>query len=190
MKPAWSRPFLRYLCAALAACLGTPVFAADWQVVLSDAGRKIEIDRASIFDSDRGTKVSWGRVVLGDAEAGKAGYRTVKALNRYDCRNSSFFTIKRVYLDAAERVLREESVADQTPVVVARNSVDERMWREVCKPPGPADLAKIADSASELAAAAVAKAKPAPTMPAPMAQPARTPAPLTKACLLYTSYAA
>lgn len=176
MKPARSRLLLRYLSAALASCLTASAFAADWQVVLSDAGRKIEIDRASIFNSDHGTKVSWGRVVLGDEEAGKAGYRTVKALNRYDCRNSSFFTIKRVYLDTAERVLREESVADQTPVVVAKNSVDERMWREVCKPPGLADLAKIADSASESAAAAVAGNKAVPMMPAPAPQSAKTPA--------------
>ena len=161
------------LAAALLLAAAASARAADWQLVLSDAGRKIEIDRASIFDSDRGTKVSWGRVVLSDAEAEKAGYRTVKALNRYDCRNNSFFTIKRVYLDIDERVLREESVADQNPVVVTKGSVDERMWREVCKPPGVADLAKIADAASQSAAAVNAEPKPVPVMPPVVAAPTK-----------------
>ncbi|TVT52352.1 MAG: carbonic anhydrase [Azoarcus sp. PHD] len=168
------RSSLRHLLLAAALLVSAPADAADWQKVLSDKGRTIEIDRASIFDSDRGTKVSWGRVVLGNEEAAQAGYRTVKALNRYDCRNSSFFTIKRVYLDAAERVLREESVADQTPVVVTRNSVDERMWREVCKPPGLADLEKIADAASQSAAAASAETRPVAAVP-PLVQPPAKP---------------
>ena len=162
------------LASALLLTAAGQAYAADWQKVLSDKGRTIEIDRASIFDSDRGTKVSWGRVVLGNEEAAQAGYRTVKALNRYDCRNNSFFTIKRVYLDAAERVLREESVADQTPVVVAKNSVDERMWREVCKPPGLADLEKIADAASQSAAAASAETRPVAAVP-PLVQPPAKP---------------
>ncbi|MGE0010751.1 MAG: surface-adhesin E family protein [Azoarcus sp.] len=163
------------LATALLLTAAGQAHAADWQKVLSDKGRTIEIDRASIFDSDRGTKVSWGRVVLGSEEATQAGYRTVKALNRYDCRNGSFFTIKRVYLDAAERVLREESVADQTPVVVAKNSVDERMWREVCKPPGIADLEKIAEAASQSAAAASAETRPVVAAPPLVQSPAKPP---------------
>lgn len=37
--------------------------------------------------------------------AAAAGYMTVKALNRYDCRNQTFATIKRVYLDADSTVM-------------------------------------------------------------------------------------
>ncbi|ANQ83981.1 putative carbonic anhydrase [Azoarcus olearius] len=139
--------------------------ADEWQLVLSDRERRVEIDRASIFDSDRGTKVSWGRVVLAPEEARKAGYGTVRALNRYDCMNRSFFTIKRVYLDTAGRVVREEAVTDTSPVMVTRNSVDERMWREVCRPPTVSDLQKVAAAAGRSAA----ETRPVPT---PAAKPA------------------
>lgn len=151
---------LRLIVAALSVPLSlglVPSAVADeWQLVLSDRDRRVEIDRASIFDSDRGTKVSWGRVVLSPDEARKSGYATIRALNRYDCANRSFFTIKRVYLDGAGRVIREEAVTDASPVLVARNSVDERMWREVCRPPTVSDLEKLA-----VAAEAKAKAAPA-----------------------------
>lgn len=154
---------LRLIAAALSMslCLGwMPSAAADeWQLVLSDRDRRVEIDRASIFNSDRGTKVSWGRVVLSPEEARKSGYATIRALNRYDCANRSFFTIKRVYLDSAGRVIREEAVTDTSPVLVARNSVDERMWREVCRPPTVSDLEKVA-AAAEAKAKPVAAAKP------------------------------
>lgn len=156
---------LRLIAAALSVPLSlglVPSAAADeWQLVLSDRDRRVEIDRASIFDSDRGTKVSWGRVVLSPDEASKSGYATIRALNRYDCANRSFFTIKRVYLDSAGRVIREEAVTDTSPVLVARNSVDERMWREVCRPPTVSDLEKVA-----VAAEAKAKAAPAARPPA------------------------
>ena len=53
------------------------VLAADWQTVASDKKRTIELDRASILQSDPGTKVAWGRIVLSDAEAATAGYAAV-----------------------------------------------------------------------------------------------------------------
>jgi carbonic anhydrase len=159
------KPALSILAAVLLVSLVQPVCAADWQLVLSDRNRRVEIDRASIFASDRGTKVSWGRVVLTSEEAASAGYRTIKALNRYDCRNRSFVTVRRAYLDAAENLVREERVADQAPITVARNSVDERMWREVCDPPSAAALQKVADEALRLAAGA-APATPAGASPA------------------------
>lgn len=156
MNSPLSRPALAPFVFALGALAALPpALADDWAVVMRDAGRRVEIDRATIIDSDLGTKVAWGRVVMvSPAEADKAGYTTVKALNRYDCKNRGFFTIKRVYLDADNVVLREETVVDQSAVMVARNSVDERMWREVCRPPSVQDLAKVAEQADRAAAAA------------------------------------
>lgn len=154
------------LAAALLAQPLTAAFAADWQLVLSDRSRRVEIDRGSIFVSDGGTKVSWSRVVLSPTEAAQTGYAAIRALNRYDCRNRSFSTIKRLYLDAASNVVREEEVVDQTPQVVTRNSVDERMWREVCNPPtSAADLQNIANQVATLATASTAAATAAPTAP-------------------------
>ncbi|NMG37554.1 carbonic anhydrase, partial [Azoarcus sp. TTM-91] len=154
MKP------LPLLAAALLLPLTLPAAADDWQLVLSDRDRRIEIDRGTIIDSDRGTKVAWGRIVLSLEESRTAGYTTIKALNRYDCMNRSFLTVKRVFMDSLDRVIREEAAADQEPVAIARNSVDERMWREVCRPPTVSELDKVAQQAARAAApAAPAKAE-------------------------------
>lgn len=162
--------------ALVALMIASPLqvaLAADWQLVLSDRNRRVEIDRGSILTSDRGTKVSWGRVVLANNEVAAAGYATIKALNRYDCQNRTFSTIKRVYLDADDNLVREENVEDQTPLRVTPSSVDERMWREVCGPPSVADLQKVADEVQKLADSmqprleAAAPAAPKASAPAP-----------------------
>ncbi|WP_341643640.1 surface-adhesin E family protein [Thauera sp. SDU_THAU2] len=152
------KPFRPLLLAMLVAMPLQDALAADWQLVLSDRSRRVEIDRASIFSSDRGTKVSWGRVVLGRAEAAASGYATIKALNRYDCQNRTFATVKRVYLDIDDNIVREEPVADAQPLQVTPGSVDERMWREVCGPPSAADIQKVAGEIQKLAGKAVPQA--------------------------------
>jgi carbonic anhydrase len=127
---------MRPLAALLVLAGATSALAADWQTVASDKKRTIELDRASILQSDPGTKVAWGRIVLSEAEAATAGYMTVKALNRYDCKNQTFATIKRVYLDADSAVVKDEKVKVEKDVAVAAGSVDEKLWRDVCKPAG------------------------------------------------------
>ena len=175
------KPSRLLLLAVLIAIPLAQALAADWQLVLSDRNRRVEIDRSSILASDRGTKVSWGRVVLTNEEAAAAGYATIKALNRYDCQNRTFVTVKRVYLDSNEHIVREESVAEQTPLRVTPNSVDERMWREVCTPPSANDLQRIASEVQKLAATQPALAPPvvmppAPSVPAPPGKAALSPA--------------
>ncbi|MDR2260882.1 MAG: carbonic anhydrase family protein [Azoarcus sp.] len=118
-----------FLAVAMTAAAG---HAAEWEKIVDGNGRVVEIDPTGIFNSDHGTKVSWGRIVLGDEEAARVGYRTIKALNRYDCLNRSFTTIKRVYLDGNDNVTREETLPEQAPAMVRRNSVDEQIWRKMC----------------------------------------------------------
>lgn len=154
---------LSLLMAALLA--QAPALAAQWDVVTRDRARVVELDRGSVLPSDPGTKVAWARIVLGDTEVDGAGYASVKALNRYDCNARSFYTTKRVYLDREHNVIREERVAEPRPIQVDAGSVDEQLWREVCKPPGPRDLKKLAEEAGKAAAKAAA---PVPaTVPAP-----------------------
>ena len=146
---------MRPLAALLALVGTTSALAADWQTVASDKKRTIELDRASILQSDPGIKVAWGRIVLSEAEAASAGYTTVKALNRYDCKSQTFATIKRVYLDAESAVLKDEKVKVEKDMPVAAGSVDERLWRDVCKPAGGAnDISQLAKNASKAAQAA------------------------------------
>jgi|APMI01.1.fsa_nt_gi carbonic anhydrase len=146
------RPRMRPLAALLVLAGSTSALAADWQTIASDKKRTIELDRASILQSDPGTKVAWGRIVLSDGEAGTAGYTTVKALNRYDCKRETFATIKRVYLDADSAVIKDEKVKVEKDMPVAAGSVDEKLWRDVCKPAGGvANISQLAKAASKAA---------------------------------------
>ncbi len=169
MKPGF---LFRRLTPLAALVLAAGAFAADsWEVVVRDRDRVVELDRSSIIQSDGGTKVAWGRIVLTPEEAARTGYATIKALNRYDCYNRSFFTIKRVYLDSRQVVLREEAVIDQSPILVARKGVDERLWSEVCRPPTTSELQKVAAEAGKSAETAMPEApageaaKPMPAKP-------------------------
>lgn len=182
--------------------------AADWQLVLSDRTRRVEIDRSSIFASDPGTRVAWGRVVLSESEASSQGFAMIKALNRYDCQNRTFVTVKRVYVDAEDQLVREELLDDnQQPAQPTPSSVDERMWREVCRPGGsssarPAqgsELHRVASEIQRLVAAmdagersqfapdseprvqSVSRAAARPAVPAPVAPAAPIQAPVVVA---------
>jgi carbonic anhydrase len=157
----------RFLPLLMLLLVPSPTPAAEWEPMLRDRSRAVELDRTSVLQSDPGTKVAWGRIVLGSEEVAAAGYASVKALNRYDCAGRSFYTIKRVYLDGDHNVIRDERVVDQRPISVEPGSVDERLWREVCKPPAAKDLKTVAEEAGR--AAAAAKAKAPPPAPAPVA---------------------
>lgn len=114
-----------------------PVHGADWLVVAKDKIRSVELDRASMLASDGGTRVAWGRIVVSDEQAPTMGYKTLNVLNRYDCTNRSFTTVKRVYFSADSTVLREEPVEKPTQTVVRPGTADERFYNEVC-PEAPA----------------------------------------------------
>lgn len=135
--------------------------AADWFHIARDKGRVIDLDRDSVLASDAGTKVAWGRIVLTDEEVESAGYKTIKALNRYDCRSQTFLTVKRVYLDSKGLTVREEPAGTQKPIAIQPGTLDDRFYKEVCKPASLQQLAKIADAAE----AASQRAKPAAPTP-------------------------
>lgn len=119
--------------------------AADWLTVATDPVRSVDIDRASITNSDGGSRVAWGRILLADAQARKAGYKSVRALNRYDCRNRAFEIVKRVYQSDNGDVLREDVIDNPLSTPIRPGTVDERFFNEVCpqapvaqKAPSPA----------------------------------------------------
>ncbi|BAL26088.1 carbonic anhydrase [Azoarcus sp. KH32C] len=154
-------------CALLLALLMPVAGWAEqpWETVVRDRERLVEIDRSSVIQSEGGTKVAWGRIVLTPERAAVEGYAWVKALNRYDCYNRSFYTVKRVYMDERNVVIREDGRGDETPMLAARNSVDERMWQEVCKPPSVGELKKVAAEVAAIAKTADADAKATPMVP-------------------------
>ena len=97
---------------------------SDWQTVVRDRNRSVDLDRASVIDALGGSKVAWARIVLADSETAGAGYAMIKALNRFDCEGRRFVTVRRLYLDSEMRVLREEAVDDPAPRAVVRGGVD------------------------------------------------------------------
>ena len=137
------------LCIALLGLFGAvpPASAADWLHIAREKGRSVDLDRNSVLASDAGTKVAWGRIVLTNDEAASAGYKTIKALNRYDCRSQTFLTVKRVYLDAQGLTVREEPVGTQKPIPIQPGTLDDRFYKQVCKPQSLEQLAQIADAA-------------------------------------------
>ncbi|MDB5813202.1 MAG: eukaryotic-type carbonic anhydrase family protein [Rhodocyclales bacterium] len=149
------RPILRSVLRPILFCaIGilscrASVQAADWLTVASDRVRRVELDRASILPSDAGTKVAWGRIVLSNEQAKAYGYRTVRALNRYDCRSHAFIIVKRVYLSDDDTTLREDKVDAIIPITVKAGTVDDRFFNEVCKPASLNDLRNTAQQATD-----------------------------------------
>jgi carbonic anhydrase len=146
-------PILRLLCILLS-LYSLPAFAAEWATLAHAKGRVFEIDRSSILNADNGAKVAWGRVVLSDAETGAAGYTALRALNRYDCRQQSFSTVKRIYDDADGVEIREEKIDAPVSVPIKPGSMDDRFYQEVCRPVSLEQLRDIATSAQRNAASA------------------------------------
>ncbi|MFA9438904.1 carbonic anhydrase [Uliginosibacterium sp. sgz301328] len=154
---------------ALALLIALPAWSADWMTVASDRLRRVELDRGSVLRAERGARVAWGRIVLSDAQAQLAGYREVRALNRYDCVARTFTIVKRVYFDAGERPIREEGVDSDRPIGIKAGTADDRFFSEVCEvPPQSAanppatvrSLTRLAAQAERRAAGAQNQAKP------------------------------
>lgn len=126
------RTTLGIFLGSFSAFLVLPAQGADWLVVAKDRIRSVELDRSSIIDSDGGTRVAWGRIVVSESQVSATGYKTIRVLNRYDCNNRSFTTVKRVYFSSDERVLKEEPAEDSRPNTVRPGTADERFYNEVC----------------------------------------------------------
>lgn len=130
------------------------VQADDWVSVAHDTLRTVEIDLSSITPSDRDSKVAWGRIVLSDPQADRAGYKSVRALNRYDCANRSFVIVKRIYLAADGSTLHEENIDDSKATPVRPGTVDERFFKTICPAPKKTNLHALAREAERRAAQA------------------------------------
>ncbi len=150
-NPSILKPTL--ICIAMSCAFGAAQ-AADWHTVGTERGKTIEIDRDSVLRAENGKKVAWGRLVLTEADAQKTGYAMVQALNRYDCQSLRFATIKRVYLDAHQKILREERTGSDSEIVLLPGTLDEKLFREVCQPPGAEELRQVAEQAGRAARSA------------------------------------
>ena len=125
--------------------------APTWQNISTEAGRSIELDRATLKRTGNVVE-ALSRVTLdrplSDSRTGMP-YRVIEATTRYDCASRSAKTIKRIYRQAENDVIREEEIAG-AELPVRTGTLDDRVLREVCRPPkeDPAELAKRANEAA------------------------------------------
>lgn len=145
-----------------------PPAKAVWQPLLSEPGRRIEIDRASIKLDESGNKAeAWGRLILArplpDAVSGTS-FRVLESQIRFDCPNSTFATLRRVFKRDEKEELRAEEDRIPAERPVRADSFEERVMRIACRPPGKAgdrfDFKNTLQSANR--AASLAGEPPAP----------------------------
>ncbi len=135
--------------AALAALLlaAAPAGAA-WQTVASEPGKRVEVDRASIAADPAGETMAKGRVVLDkpivDPKT-SASYRIIEAVNRYDCLERTYATVKRSYYKEEGELLREEEVRNPFDMPVRSGTPEDKLLREVCRPQSPAQAVAAAN---------------------------------------------
>jgi len=142
---------LLMIAGLLAALPWAATAAPTWQIISSEPGKRIEIDRANL--KREGTSVqALGRVVL-DKELidGKVGapYRVIEATTRYDCATRSANTIKRVFKRNDSDIVREENTRG-IELPVRTGTLDDKVLREVCRPPKDSQV-ELAQKANEAA---------------------------------------
>ncbi len=137
---------------ALLPCLGQA--APTWQVISTEPGKRIEIDRMNMKREDGNRVVVLARLVLekeiNDPASGE-NYRIVESLTRYECLQRNSATLKRTYYRNEENVLREEELKGASLPVLS-GTLDDKVLREVCRPESPAQMQAVIDKANEAAA--------------------------------------
>lgn len=146
------------LIAALLAVAPTLV-RADWQLVASEQGKRVEIDRASIVNGEGGKETTArGRIVLDKAIVDpktSSSYRIIEVMNRYDCAERMYSTLKRSYFKEDGVLVRQEEVRVPFDMPVRSGTPDDKLLREVCRPKsGAASLALANKTAERVSAAA------------------------------------
>lgn len=147
---------LSFCCLAAPAALAAQPGGA-WRMVASDKGRSIEVDTASIQREADGKVVATTRLVVDkeivDPRSG-APYKAIQTSSRYDCGQRTAQTLKRSLIRANDEALRAEEIRTPVAMPVRSGTLEDRVLRELCRPPGPrGEAMRVADRASAAAAA-------------------------------------
>lgn len=148
--------------AALVAALFPMIVSAAWQVVLSEPGKVVEIDRDSIVVDAAGGATATGRVVLEkpivDPKT-SAAYHIIEVQNYFDCVGRTLATQKRTYFKSESEPLRQEEVKAPFAMPVRSGTPDEKLFREACRPKGvsgtgaaPVSATKTVEKVNEMTA--------------------------------------
>ncbi len=152
-------PARTYLPAAAIALalLACPALAAKaparWQVVNTNVGSLVEIDKNRIARLKDGKTAAWTRLTLDHAVLdfeSRIRYTAVQALNHYDCAKGTFATQQRVFMLEGREMKTEKVNARQ--MAIKPDSLEARLLDEVCMPRAVSEMGQT----TEHAAAAVA----------------------------------
>ncbi|MBL8416119.1 MAG: carbonic anhydrase family protein [Propionivibrio sp.] len=142
------------LLAALFATAVPAIASATWQMVASEPGKRVEIDRASIVAEAGGMTTVKGRIVLDKPIVDPKtsfSYRIIEVLNRYNCTERTQATLKRSYFKDEGELLRQEEVKTSFAMPVRSGTPDDKLLREVCRPkPGSASAAAAINTADKV----------------------------------------
>ena len=126
---------LRLLSLAIFVC--PLVASAEWQVVATDQGKRVEFDRDSIVAVADGSTIARGRIVLDkpivDPKTSDY-YRIIEVETRYHCNDRTLATIKRTYFKEEGELLRQESVRSPFDMPVRAGTPDFNLYRAACRP--------------------------------------------------------
>ncbi len=115
--------------------------SAAWQIVATEQGKRVEIDRDSIVSNANGEAMARGRIVLDkpivDPRTSVA-YRSIEVTNRFDCNDRTHATLKRSYYKDDGELLRQEEVKSPFDMPVRSGTPDDKLMREACRPKPPA----------------------------------------------------
>jgi carbonic anhydrase len=142
---------LKLFAALLAASLPAGV-GASWQLVASEQGKRIEIDRDSIVNKPGGESTATWRIVLDrpivDPKTSSA-YRLIEVMNRYDCNERTHSTLKRSYFKEEGELVRQEEIRQPFAMPVRSGTPDDRLLREVCRPKSASPAVALAGKTAE-----------------------------------------
>lgn len=133
--------------------LGFPVaVSAAWQVVVSEQGKRVEIDRSTIVATSGEETTARGRIVLDkpivDPRTSES-YRIIEVENRFNCAERTLATLKRSYFKEEGELLRQEEVRSPFAMPVRSGTPDDRLFREVCRPKPGGDAVAAANKTAE-----------------------------------------
>ncbi len=110
--------------------------AATWQVVATESGKRVEIERDSIVVGANGEARARGRIVLDkpiiDPRTSSL-FRIIEISNRFDCNERTYATLKRIYYKENGETLRQEDVRVPDNMPVRSGTPDDRLFREACR---------------------------------------------------------
>jgi carbonic anhydrase len=128
-----------FLLSALPGLDAAAQAASAWRPLSSEQGRTLELDTSSIHRDKDGSVRATSRLVLTheivDTRSG-GEYKYIQTTSRYDCQQRVVATLRRSFIKSNDEVLREEEMKDTVMLPVRSSTVDERMLRELCRPPG------------------------------------------------------